>query len=462
MPIEVQENNNRASESSQNKAHSHSSSKLSRAKELDPGAHNKKNNSNNNNVKKFDKPNQKETRNEQNGNDDNSTNDNSANGSDEPEAAKTETTSFDDMNLKLELLRGIYSYGFEKPTPIQSKAILPMLTGRDIIAQAQSGTGKTGTFGIGSLQRLNATERNLQIVILSPTRELAQQSGSAIKCLSDFMNINVCICIGGTRIQPHELKAAQILVGTPGRVYDMMTRGILNPKTAHMFILDEADEMLSYGFRDAIYDIFQLLPSTVQVCLFSATMPQDCLDMSERFMRDPIKILVKKEMVTLAGIKQFYIACGEDRFKLETLVDIYDTISVCQAIIFCNSRRRVEWLADQLEQRDFTVSWVHGDTEFKDRELVMKQFRSGASRILITTNLVARGINVQTVSLVVNYDLPRDRESYIHRIGRGGRYGRKGVAISLVNDDQGGVLHDLERFYDTEIKEMPMNIAEMF
>jgi translation initiation factor 4A len=366
------------------------------------------------------------------------------------------------MNLDLNLLRGIYSYGFEKPTPIQMRGIVPVTTGRDVIAQAQSGTGKTGTFGIGSLQRLDRTCGDLQIIILSPTRELAQQTCAVVKCLSDFMKVNVCLCIGGTRIDPMELKTAQVIIGTPGRVYDMMQRGMLRAKSVHMFVLDEADEMLSHGFRDSIYDIFQMLPSSVQVCLFSATMPCECLEITEKFMRDPIKLLVKQELVTLEGIKQFYIATVEDKYKLETLVDIYDTISVCQTIIFCNSRRKVEWLADMLEQRDFTVSWVHGDAEYGERERVMQRFRTGASRILITTNLVARGINVQTVSLVINYDLPRDRESYIHRIGRGGRYGRKGVAISFVNDNQAGVLRDLERFYDTEIKEMPMNVAELF
>jgi translation initiation factor 4A len=369
--------------------------------------------------------------------------------------------SFDDMNLKDNLLRGIYAYGFETPSPIQKKAILPVTTGRDVIAQAQSGTGKTGTFSIGALQQIDDGNTHCQVVIVSPTRELAQQTGTCVKCLSSYMKTNVNICVGGTRLDPQGLKTAQVVVGTPGRIKDVIGRGMLRVDDVRVFVLDEADEMLSHGFRDDIYDIFQELPEKMQVCLFSATMPTECLQLSTRFMRDPIKILVKQEMVTLEGILQYYIGTGEERHKLETLLDIYDSLSIAQTIIFCNSRRKVQWLSDQLEQRDFTVSSLTGDMEFPERQRVMGAFRQGASRILITTNLVARGINVQTVSLVINFDLPRDRESYVHRIGRSGRHGRKGVAISFVNDDQAYDLRDLEKFYDTEIKELPSDIAAL-
>lgn len=371
-------------------------------------------------------------------------------------------TSFDHMNLQEDLLRGIYAYGFEKPSPIQQRAIMPVISGRDVIAQAQSGTGKTATFCIGALQKIDLHGNYCQVLILAPTRELAQQIGSVGKCLSDYLKAKVGVCIGGTRIDRTELQSQHMVVGTPGRVFDMIQRKILQVDRVRLLILDEADEMLSHGFRDAIYDIFQTLPERVQVCLFSATLPAECLAITSKFMRDPIKILVKQEMVTLEGIKQFYVAVGQDQFKLDTLCDLYNTISVTQAIIFVNSRRRVEWLADQLERRDFTVSWCHGDSDFLERQEVMKKFRSGVSRILITTNLVSRGIDVQTVSLVINYDLPNDMESYIHRIGRSGRFGRKGVAINFVPDDQVHQLRELEKFYNTQVNELPMSIGELF
>jgi translation initiation factor 4A len=256
------------------------------------------------------------------------------------------------------------------------------------------------------------------------------------------------------------MRDAQIVIATPGRVLDVIQRCSLRVDKLSLLILDEADEMLSMGFRDIIYDIFQLLPDDMQVCIFSATLPRECLEITHRFMRDPIHLLVKQEQVTLEGIKQFYVAVGEERFKFDVLVDLYSTISITQAIIFCNSRRKVDWLTDMLSQRDFVVSPMHGNMTFAERQEVMQRFRTGQSRILITTNLVARGIDVQTVSLVLNYDLPVDRESYVHRIGRSGRFGRKGVAINFVTDGQVRDLRDIESFYHTEVKEMPMDVAQ--
>lgn len=202
-----------------------------------------------------------------------------------------------------------------------------------------------------------------------------------------------------------------------------------------------------------IYDIFQQLPNKVQVCLFSATMPGDILDISQRFMRDPIRILVKRAELTLDGIKQFFIAVDKEDWKLETLVDLYETLTITQAIIYCNTRRKVDWLTDKMTQRDFTVSAMHGDMTSQERSLIMKEFRSGSSRVLITTDLLARGIDVQQVSLVINYDLPANRENYIHRIGRSGRFGRKGVAINFVTMDDTRTVRELEAFYNTKIGE---------
>ncbi|MXQ95973.1 hypothetical protein E5288_WYG020284 [Bos mutus] len=285
--------------------------------------------------------------------------------------------NFDDMNLKESLLRGIYAYGFEKPSAIQQRAIIP--------------------------------------------------------CIKD----------------------------PKGRVFDMLNRRYLSPKWIIMFVLDEADEMLSRGFKDQIYEIFQKLNTSIQVVLLSATVPTDVLEVTKKFMRDPIRILVKKEELTLEGIKQFYINVEREEWKLDTLCDLYETLTITQAVIFLNTRRKVDWLTEKMHARDFTVSALHGDMDQKERDVIMREFRSGSSRVLITTDLLARGIDVQQVSLVINYDLPTNCENYIHRIGRGGRFGRKGVAINFVTEEDKRILRDIETFYNTTVEEMPMNVADL-
>ncbi|KAF5285747.1 hypothetical protein FQR65_LT02275 [Abscondita terminalis] len=372
--------------------------------------------------------------------------------------------NFDDMNLKEELLRGIYAYGFEKPSAIQQRAIMPCVKGHDVIAQAQSGTGKTATFSISILQQIDTSIRDCQALILAPTRELAQQIQKVVIALGDFMSAQCHACIGGTNVREDMRKletGMHVVVGTPGRVYDMISRRALRTNCIKMFVLDEADEMLSRGFKDQIHDVFKMLNVDVQVILLSATMPNDVLDVTKSFMRNPVQILVKKEELTLEGIKQFFVYVEREEWKLETLCDLYDTLSITQAVIFCNTRRKVDILTENMHKRDFTVSAMHGDMEQRERDVIMRQFRSGSSRVLITTDLLARGIDVQQVSLVINYDLPSNRENYIHRIGRGGRFGRKGVAINFVTEDDKRILKDIEQFYNTHIDEMPMNVADL-
>lgn len=375
----------------------------------------------------------------------------------------TETVeSFDEMGLKETLLRGIYAHGFEKPSAIQSRAIIPVIHGKDTIAQAQSGTGKTGTFLISSLQIIDETQRGTQALILAPTRELANQIHTICKDLSTYMGINVHICVGGTRTREDMealSKLPHIVIGTPGRVLDMINRGALKTDQLKIFALDEADELLSRGFTEQIYDIFQFLNGEIQICLFSATMPPQVLSMAEKFMRDPARILVKKEALTLDGIKQFYVAVGDESYKLDTLCDLYEHLTITQAIIFVNKKRTAELLCDNLTQRDFTVSMMHGEMPQENRSLVMREFRSGSSRVLISTDLIARGIDVQQVSLVVNYDLPTSRENYIHRVGRSGRFGRKGVAINLVTDDATADLREIEAHYGTKVDELPSDLG---
>ena len=371
---------------------------------------------------------------------------------------------FDDMNLREGLLRGIYAYGFEKPSVIQQRAIMPCIKGHDVIAQAQSGTGKTATFAIAILQKLDINILSCQALVLAPTRELAQQIQRVLIALGDYIDAKCHSCIGGTNVRADIAKmemGQHIVVGTPGRALDMLHRRVLDPRSIKVLVVDEADEMLSRGFADQMYDVFQKLPYNIQVILFSATMPQEVLEVTKRFMRDPIRILVKKEELTLEGIKQFYVQVDEEKWKLDTLCDLYGTLSVTQAVIFVNTRRKVDWLTKKMLSRDFTVSSMHGDMDQKDRDLIMREFRSGSSRVLITTDLLSRGIDVQQVSLIMNYDLPAKRENYIHRIGRGGRFGRKGTAINFITRDDERMLKDIEKFYNTQVDEMPINVADL-
>lgn len=372
--------------------------------------------------------------------------------------------SFDDMNLREALLRGIYAYGFEKPSAIQQRAIIPCIMGRDVIAQAQSGTGKTATFSVAILEKIDLNLTKCQALVLAPTRELAQQIQKVVLALGDYMNAQCHACIGGTVVREDMRKleaGVHIVVGTPGRVFDMINRRALDVNNIKMFVLDEADEMLSRGFKDQIYDVFRHMPTEIQVILLSATMPADVLEVTQRFMREPVRILVKKEELTLEGIRQFYVQVEREEWKLDTLCDLYETLTITQAVIFCNTRRKVDWLTEKMHGRDFTVSAMHGDMDQKERDVIMREFRTGSSRVLITTDLLARGIDVQQVSLVINYDLPANRENYIHRIGRGGRFGRKGVAINFVTNEDIRTLHDIEQFYNTTIEEMPMNVADL-
>ncbi|VDM56373.1 unnamed protein product [Angiostrongylus costaricensis] len=357
------------------------------------------------------------------------------------------------MDLKQNLLRGIYAFGFEKPSAIQQRAIVPCTTGRDVIAQAQSGTGKTATFSISILQRIDENDPSVQALVMAPTRELAQQK---VMCaLGDYMNVKVLACIGGTSIRDDH--GVHVVVGTPVE-FNSLLSSFSETNLIKMFVLDEADEMLSRGFKDQIYEVFKTLPQEVQVVLLSATMPADVLDVTNRFMRNPIRILVKKEELTLEGIRQFYINVQKDEYKFETLCDLYDSVNVTQAVIFCNTRRKVEQLTEQMTKKQFTVSSLHGDMEQQDRNVIMREFRSGSSRVLITTDLLARGIDV---SLVINYDLPSNRENYIHRIGRSGRFGRKGVAINFITDNDIRQLKEIESFYNTVIEEMPVSITDL-
>jgi len=377
----------------------------------------------------------------------------------------TETiSSFDDMGLKKPILRGIYAHGFEKPSAIQKSAIVPMTTGRDIIAQAQSGTGKTGTFSIGVLQMVDENNPEEQALILSPTRELSRQTYNVIKSLGQYTDITIKELIGGqfgNKNISKNNKPANIVVGTPGKVLSELSHNRINYETIKLLVLDEADEMLSKGFTEQIQEIFRYLSKDAQIALFSATMSNEILEITEEFMNDPYKILVKTDELTLEGIQQYRVDVIKESFKYETLCDLYSTIAITQCIIYCNTRKKVYYLSNKLRENDFTVSCIYGDMQQAERNRVMESFRIGETRILITTDILARGIDVQQVSLVINYDVPNEVETYIHRIGRSGRMGRKGTAITFSTDYDVDKLSYIEKYYNTKVYELPVNIASI-
>lgn len=378
-------------------------------------------------------------------------------------------SSFDDMHLDWALLKGIYGYGWESPTLIQQKTIVQMKDGRDIVAQEQSGKGKTGAFAIAALSIVDCSIRQTQVLILSPTRELTLQTLDVLDNISRNMEgFLVASCVGGTAVRDciaSLRQGPQIVVGTPGRVKHMIDRGsALNMRNLRAIVLDEADEMFDRGFRDSMYDIFEFCPENVQVCLFSATYNDEVLEIANRCCRNPFRILIKQEHVPLDGIKQYFVHCEQEKYKIEVLCNLYECISISALIIFVNSKTRVEQLHDALTGENHTCSCIHGGMTTEERELRMKEFRSGASRVLISTDLLARGIDVQNVGTVINYDLPHNNFSnYIHRIGRSGRHGKKGLALNFVTDNPRDTttIRELERFYNTKIEELPQDIADV-
>ena len=376
------------------------------------------------------------------------------------ESSAPEIKSWDELELDPRLLRGIYAYGFEKPSPIQSRAIKPVIDGRDIIAQAQSGTGKTATFSIGALQRINISEQTTQVLILSPTKELSTQTSNVVSSLAIFMeNLKIQTLFGGTVIEEGSSFSSRnvphIICGCPGRVFDMMRRSRINGNTIKLIILDEADEMLSAGFKDQVYNIFQHLNTSVQVGLFSATLPDGINQIVEKIMRNPIKISVKREQLTLEGIKQYFVAVDDDRQKYNTLKDLFSYINLSQTIIYCNSIKRVQDLYEAMREDGFPVCMLHGNMEKSDRNKAFTDFRSGSSRMLISSNVTARGIDIQQVSVVINFDVPKCVHTYLHRIGRSGRWGRKGVGINFITRRDVPQLKKIEEHYATQINEMP-------
>ncbi|KAF9870573.1 hypothetical protein CkaCkLH20_11879 [Colletotrichum karsti] len=375
------------------------------------------------------------------------------------ESKYNKTVSFDDMNLRPELLRGVYAYGFERPSSIQQCAIMPIINGQDVIAEATYGSGRTAALVIPILQKLRADLEACQALILVPTRESALQIQKFILAIGDFMNIRCSACVGGVGAQDYEKvfrdETPQVVVGTPGRLRDVIQRNILETANIERIALDDADEIFARGFEDQIYDIPRLLSQPIQVVVSTVTMPQDLLEATSTLMRNPHHIYVKKKGFRLEGIKQFYVNVENDERKLDTYLDIYASVTTSvQTITFCNTRKRTEWLAEKLGVLDIVpFAAMHGDMPATERAEIMAGFRSGSTRSLLATELLARGIDVQQVPLVINYDLHADHETYKHRVGRGGRFGRNGVVVNLVTPENISLVRKIEDFYNAEMEE---------
>jgi translation initiation factor 4A len=375
---------------------------------------------------------------------------------------------FDDLDIDEKIIMGVFGYGYEKPSPIQKRGILPILAGRDVIAQAQSGTGKTATFCIGTLGKIKPEENTTQALILAHTRELALQIDTVFRQIGKHTDIRFNLSVKGIspRDNIEELKGGDdnkkphIVIGTPGRVMDMIRKNALSTNNIRLLVIDEADEMLSDGFIEQIHEIFVSLPQISKTALFSATMNEHFFTITNKFMNNPVKILIKTETLTLEGIKQFYIDVEKHDYKFDTLCDIFSVLTVNQSIIYCNSQRIVEMLNDKLTHNNFTVSYIHGNMTSSERELAISEFRNGTSKVLISTDLLGRGIDVQQVSVVINYDVPTKIESYIHRIGRSGRYGRKGLAINFMTYYDKQKVENIEKYYNTQIEELPGNFGD--
>lgn len=378
-----------------------------------------------------------------------------------------EINTWDELDLNTDLLRGIYAYGFEKPSPIQCKSIKPLMMKKDVIAQAQSGTGKTAAFTIGALSRIDLENQSTQVLILSPTRELSIQTSSVVSNIGGMMSgLRVQTLFGGNyteddydshfkKVEPH------LIAGCPGRIQDMIRRDKINASSIKLVILDEADELLSSGFKDQIYSIFQSFNSEIQVALFTATLPSYIDNVVEKIMRNPVKIFVKAERLTLEGISQYFVAVEDDKQKYATLKDLYSYISMSQCIIYCNSVKRVSDLYDAMHEDGFPVCCIHSNMDKQARSNSFNEFKSGKYRVLISSNVTSRGIDIQQVSTVINFDIPKCIHNYIHRIGRSGRWGRKGVGINFITRRDVSKLKEIETHYSCQINELPSSFDNL-
>ncbi len=375
------------------------------------------------------------------------------------------TFGFNDLKLNEDILKGVYLYGFTTPSKIQITGIQNISAGKDCILQSQSGTGKTASYVLGILNRIDFNEHKNQGIIITPTHELAEQVYNVASALAKFVTLNIVKCIGGTDINSNreQLKTAHLIIGTIGRISHMIKEKRINLFTIKFIILDEADEILNEGINEKLKFIFDKCSDGIQCCMVSATYPPNIFNIAKKIMHNPVKILLKNSEVSVDLISQFYVNVETEELKFDTLLDLYSLISTSQAIIFCNSIEKVDWLKENLEKNNFEITHIHGKLNQKEREEIIKEFRNGKTRILLTTDLLARGIDIPLVNLVINYDLPINKETYIHRIGRCGRFDKKGVAITMVKMEDPidvKLYNKLKYHYRLNIEELPDNIQK--
>ncbi|KAJ9109530.1 DExD/H-box ATP-dependent RNA helicase dhh1 [Naganishia adeliensis] len=371
----------------------------------------------------------------------------------------TRGSDFEDFNLKRELLMGIFEAGFEKPSPIQEEAIPLAMAGKDILARAKNGTGKTAAFVIPALQQVNSLLPHIQAVILVPTRELALQTSQVCKTLSKHMALEVMVTTGGTSLKDDIMRLQQtvhIMVATPGRLLDLASKGIADLKKCKTFIMDEADKLLSREFTIVVEQLLAMCAPGRQVMLFSATFPMIVKDFRDRNMTDAYEINLMEEL-TLKGVTQYY-AFVEERQKVQCLNTLFSKLQINQSIIFCNSTSRVELLAKKITELGYSCFYSHAKMPQAARNRVFHDFRAGATRNLVCSDLLTRGIDIQAVNVVINFDFPKTAESYLHRIGRSGRFGHLGLAVSLVTVEDRHNLYRIEQELGTQIAAIPSNI----
>lgn len=366
---------------------------------------------------------------------------------------------FEDMNISNKICRAVLDMGFEEATPIQSQAIPVILEGKDIIGQSQTGTGKTAAFGIPLLERINPEDRRLQALILCPTRELAIQVSEEFRKLLKYKdNIRVLPIYGGQPIDRQIAalrKGTQVVIGTPGRVMDHMRRRTIKAETVQMMVLDEADEMLDMGFREDIETILVKIPEEHQTLLFSATLSPEILDITKRFQKNPEFIKIVRKELTVPNIEQYYFDVKE-KTKLDALCRIIDVYDPKLAMVFCNTKKRVDDLVEMLQGRGYFAEGLHGDLKQAQRDKVMQKFRNGTIEILVATDVAARGIDVDDIDVVFNYDVPQDEEYYVHRIGRTGRAGKAGKAFTFCVGKEIYKLRDIMRYTKTKIQQQKL------
>eukprot|EP00830_Metopus_es_P012723 TRINITY_DN2908_c0_g1_i1.p1 TRINITY_DN2908_c0_g1~~TRINITY_DN2908_c0_g1_i1.p1 ORF type:complete len:457 (-),score=92.06 TRINITY_DN2908_c0_g1_i1:26-1396(-) len=381
--------------------------------------------------------------------------------------------SFEELHLKEDLLKGIWGAGIIKPSPIQQQAILPLLKKRDTIAQAQSGTGKTATFAISILHLTDEKIDKVQALVVSPTRELALQITQVIADIGGYLNVKVVSCIGGTSIKEDIIdhkKGAHVVVGTTGRVLDLMKKEFFKSDSLSLLIVDDADEMLTGGSKEQLQGLFQYLFADIQVGLFFSTMPKETFEITKQFMRDPAMIFVKEEDLIKENIRQYNTIIVEEKSKFNVLSDILKNLGyqysfmgtdIQQAIIFCNSRKIVDFLAQEMKTYGFSVCSIHGEMDQSTRSSIVKEFQTGSSRTLVTTEAFGCKIDVQQVSLIVNFDLPRSKEYYYKRISRTGRLGRAGIAINFVGPKDATFLKEVQDYFHIVIPELPEDFSKI-